>query len=130
MIASTPSKKYFARVIASDLKSFLQLRDHDLDVFRPTVERSEQGEFSMESLYRCQAVRMPEATAQNLRTYLGAFGFSGAATEGQDEALQRRERTRSGVRDLLVAPHNVLSLDKPTNTCTCRAAMPATDAPR
>jgi ATP-binding cassette subfamily F protein 3 len=58
---------------------------------------------------------VPEKAGKNLRTYLGAFGFSGDATERRVGDLSGGERTRLALGKLMVEPHNLLVLDEPTN---------------
>jgi ATP-binding cassette subfamily F protein 3 len=58
---------------------------------------------------------VPEKAGKNLRTYLGAFGFSGDATERKVGDLSGGERTRLALGKLMVEPHNLLVLDEPTN---------------
>jgi ATP-binding cassette subfamily F protein 3 len=58
---------------------------------------------------------VPEKAGRNLRTYLGAFGFSGDAIERKVRELSGGERTRLALGKLMVEPHNLLVLDEPTN---------------
>ena len=58
---------------------------------------------------------VPEKAGRNLRTYLGAFGFSGDAIERKVQELSGGERTRLALGKLMVEPHNLLVLDEPTN---------------
>ena len=58
---------------------------------------------------------VPEKQGRNLRTYLGAFGFSGDAIERKVRELSGGERTRLALGKLMVEPHNLLVLDEPTN---------------
>ncbi len=52
---------------------------------------------------------------QNLRTFLGAFGFTGDAAERQVRALSGGERTRLALAKVMADPVNLLVMDEPTN---------------
>ncbi|MGH8998917.1 MAG: ABC-F family ATP-binding cassette domain-containing protein [Acidimicrobiia bacterium] len=58
---------------------------------------------------------VPTAAGRNLRTYLGAFGFTGDAVERKVGECSGGERTRLALGKLMVEPHNLLVLDEPTN---------------
>ncbi len=77
---------------------------HQVEVLR--LDRSVVDEFR---------ASVPEAAGRNLRSYLGAFGFSGDATERKVGELSGGERTRLALGKLMVEPHNLLVLDEPTN---------------
>ncbi|HYH52237.1 MAG TPA: ABC-F family ATP-binding cassette domain-containing protein [Acidimicrobiia bacterium] len=77
---------------------------HQVEVLR--LEKSVVDEFR---------ASVPEKAGKNLRTYLGAFGFSGDATERKVGDLSGGERTRLALGKLMVEPHNLLVLDEPTN---------------
>jgi ATP-binding cassette subfamily F protein 3 len=77
---------------------------HQVEVLR--LEKSVVDEFR---------ASVPEKAGKNLRTYLGAFGFSGDAVERKVGALSGGERTRLALGKLMVEPHNLLVLDEPTN---------------
>jgi ATP-binding cassette subfamily F protein 3 len=77
---------------------------HQVEVLR--LEKSVVDEFR---------ASVPENAGRNLRTYLGAFGFSGDAVERRVGALSGGERTRLALGKLMVEPHNLLVLDEPTN---------------
>ncbi len=51
----------------------------------------------------------------NLRTFLGAFGFTGEAAERQVAALSGGERTRLALAKVMADPVNLLVMDEPTN---------------
>ena len=77
---------------------------HQVEVLR--LEKSVVDEFR---------ASVPEKSGKNLRTYLGAFGFSGDAVERKVGELSGGERTRLALGKLMVEPHNLLVLDEPTN---------------
>ena len=77
---------------------------HQVEVLR--LEKSVVDEFR---------ASVPEKAGKNLRTYLGAFGFSGDAVERRVGELSGGERTRLALGKLMVEPHNLLVLDEPTN---------------
>jgi ATP-binding cassette subfamily F protein 3 len=77
---------------------------HQVEVLR--LEKSVVDEFR---------ASVPEKAGKNLRTYLGAFGFSGDAVERRVGDLSGGERTRLALGKLMVEPHNLLVLDEPTN---------------
>jgi ATP-binding cassette subfamily F protein 3 len=77
---------------------------HQVEVLR--LEKSVVDEFR---------ASVPEKAGKNLRTYLGAFGFSGDAVERKVGELSGGERTRLALGKLMVEPHNLLVLDEPTN---------------
>ncbi len=77
---------------------------HQVEVLR--LDRSVVDEFR---------ASVPEKAGRNLRTYLGAFGFSGDAVERKVGELSGGERTRLALGKLMVEPHNLLVLDEPTN---------------
>ena len=77
---------------------------HQVEVLR--LEKSVVDEFR---------ASVPVQAGKNLRTYLGAFGFSGDATERKVGDLSGGERTRLALGKLMVEPHNLLVLDEPTN---------------
>jgi ATP-binding cassette subfamily F protein 3 len=77
---------------------------HQVEVLR--LEKSVVDEFR---------ASVPDKAGKNLRTYLGAFGFSGDAVERKVGALSGGERTRLALGKLMVEPHNLLVLDEPTN---------------
>jgi ATP-binding cassette subfamily F protein 3 len=77
---------------------------HQVEVLR--LEKSVVDEFR---------ASVPEKAGKNLRTYLGAFGFSGDAVERKVGDLSGGERTRLALGKLMVEPHNLLVLDEPTN---------------
>jgi ATP-binding cassette, subfamily F, member 3 len=77
---------------------------HQVEVLR--LEKSVVDEFR---------ASVPEKAGKNLRTYLGAFGFSGDAVERTVGDLSGGERTRLALGKLMVEPHNLLVLDEPTN---------------
>jgi ATP-binding cassette subfamily F protein 3 len=77
---------------------------HQIEVLR--LEKSVVDEFR---------ASVPEKAGRNLRTYLGAFGFSGDAVERRVGALSGGERTRLALGKLMVESHNLLVLDEPTN---------------
>ena len=77
---------------------------HQVEVLR--MEKSVVDEFR---------ASVPEKAGKNLRTYLGAFGFSGDAVERKVGELSGGERTRLALGKLMVEPHNLLVLDEPTN---------------
>ena len=77
---------------------------HQVEVLR--LEKSVVDEFR---------ASVPEKAGKNLRTYLGAFGFSGDAVERKVGDLSGGERTRLALGKLMIEPHNLLVLDEPTN---------------
>jgi ATP-binding cassette subfamily F protein 3 len=77
---------------------------HQVEVLR--LEKSVVDEFR---------ASVPEKAGKNLRTYLGAFGFSGDAVERKVGDLSGGERTRLALGKLMIEPHNMLVLDEPTN---------------
>jgi ATP-binding cassette subfamily F protein 3 len=77
---------------------------HQIEVLR--LDRSVVDEFR---------ASVPDKAGKNLRTYLGAFGFSGDAVERKVGELSGGERTRLALGKLMVEPHNLLVLDEPTN---------------
>jgi len=77
---------------------------HQVEVLR--LEKSVVDEFR---------ASVPDKAGKNLRTYLGAFGFSGDAVERKVGDLSGGERTRLALGKLMVEPHNLLVLDEPTN---------------
>ena len=77
---------------------------HQVEVLR--LEKSVVDEFR---------ASVPEKVGKNLRTYLGAFGFSGDAVERKVGDLSGGERTRLALGKLMIEPHNLLVLDEPTN---------------
>jgi ATP-binding cassette subfamily F protein 3 len=77
---------------------------HQVEVLR--LEKSVVDEFR---------ASVPDKAGKNLRTYLGAFGFSGDAVERRVGELSGGERTRLALGKLMVEPHNLLVLDEPTN---------------
>jgi ATP-binding cassette subfamily F protein 3 len=56
-----------------------------------------------------------ERDGRNLRTVLGAFGFSGDAADRRISELSGGERTRLALAETMADPVNLLVLDEPTN---------------
>ncbi len=56
-----------------------------------------------------------EHRGNNLRTFLGAFGFTGDAAERQVRVLSGGERTRLALAKVMADPVNLLIMDEPTN---------------
>ena len=57
----------------------------------------------------------PESTVTEIRTYLGAFLFSGDEVEAQIQHLSGGEQSRVALAKLVRRPLNLLVLDEPTN---------------
>jgi ATP-binding cassette subfamily F protein 3 len=78
---------------------------HQVDVLRP--ERTVLEEFTSGLSDRHRGT--------NLRSRLGAFGFSGDAADRKVAVLSGGERTRLALAKVMADPVNLLILDEPTN---------------
>jgi len=84
------------------IASFAQ---HQVDVLRPELTVLEEFTSGLSDRHR----------GTNLRTRLGAFGFSGDAAERKVAVLSGGERTRLALAKVMADPVNLLILDEPTN---------------
>jgi ATP-binding cassette, subfamily F, member 3 len=84
-----------------DMAAFAQ---HQAEVLR--------GELTVFEEFRSDVA---ERAGRNLRTVLGAFGFSGDAADRRVSQLSGGERTRLALAKALADPVNLLVLDEPTN---------------
>ena len=78
---------------------------HQVDVLRPELTVLEEFASGLSERHR----------GTNLRTRLGAFGFSGDAADRKVAVLSGGERTRLALAKVMADPVNLLILDEPTN---------------
>ena len=66
------------------------------------------------TVFDCVKRAAPEFTAEEVRTLLGGFGFSGDSVEKHAQVLSGGEKVRLAFARLLAAPPPLLILDEPT----------------
>ncbi|MEM9036301.1 MAG: ABC-F family ATP-binding cassette domain-containing protein [Actinomycetota bacterium] len=96
-----PSAGTIARGANVDVAVFSQRQTENLDLSVTVLEEFKQA--------------VGERDGRNLRTMLGAFGFSGDASDRLVGELSGGERTRLALAETMADPVNLLVLDEPTN---------------